>query len=203
MKRLAILLIIILLGFILLTMLKFCCPKDETIPLSSNFTSAKVHLEPNSTKEIIIEKNILIESYFRYIDSVVGKHQSLTRYNLSEHILVRANPWIIDTFQNTDYYRMKARDSFVYNQKKMIALPKGNSIVIPDSIQAKKIQVAFEKTVIDINIPEYKLRINEDSTLLFEFPIRVGRDEKKVYGNVWANTGFKNQNRHRSYCCPR
>jgi L,D-transpeptidase ErfK/SrfK len=92
---------------------------------------------------------------------------------------VRANPWIIDTLQNTDYYRVMAKDSFVYNQKKMIALPKGNQLIIPDSIQAKKIVDAFEKTLIDINIPAFKLRIYEDSVLLYEFPVRVGRNEKK------------------------
>ena len=78
-----------------------------------------------------------------------------------------------------DYYRMKARDSFVYNQKKMIALPRGNSIIIPDSSTAHKILYSFEKTLIDVNIPEFKLRIYEDSTKLYEFPIRVGRNEKK------------------------
>jgi len=61
----------------------------------------------------------------------------------------------------------------------MIALPKGNSIVIPDSIHAKKLLRAFQNTRIDINIPEFKLRIYEDSILLSEFPIRVGRNEKK------------------------
>jgi L,D-transpeptidase ErfK/SrfK len=74
---------------------------------------------------------------------------------------------------------MQARDSFVYNQKKMIALPKGNTIAIPDAIGAKNLGSTFQKTRIDINIPEFKLRIYEDAILLYEFPIRVGRNEKK------------------------
>jgi L,D-transpeptidase ErfK/SrfK len=74
---------------------------------------------------------------------------------------------------------MKARDSFVYDQKKMIALPKGVSITIPDAAVANKILNAFQNTVLDINIPEFKLRIYENSKVLYEFSIRVGRNEKK------------------------
>lgn len=130
-------------------------------------------------KVVSIDRSITIEQYFQFMDSLVEKYDSISPYKLSEHLLVRANPWIIDTLKNTDYYRMKARDSFVYNQKRMIALPKGNSIIIPDSIQAKKILSLFKNTKLDINIPEFKLRILQDSKLLYEFPIRVGRNEKK------------------------
>ena len=66
---------------------------------------------------VLINKAIAVENYFQFIDSLIKKYDSLTPYKLSEHLLVRANPWIIDTLQNTDYYRMIARDSFVYNQK--------------------------------------------------------------------------------------
>ncbi|WP_246143013.1 L,D-transpeptidase [Tenacibaculum adriaticum] len=120
-----------------------------------------------------------MRNYFQYLDSIVEKYDSLTSYKLTEHLLVRANSWIIDTLQNTDYYRMKARDSFVYNQKDMIVLPKGANLILPDSVLAKKIFDSFQKTVIDINIPEFKLRIFEDSLQLYEFPVRVGRNEEK------------------------
>ncbi len=74
---------------------------------------------------------------------------------------------------------MMVRDSFVYDQKKMIILPKGTIIIIPDSINAEKLLKSFDHTLIDINIPEFKLRIYEDSMQLYEFPVRVGRNEKK------------------------
>ena len=178
MKKL-IALFVIFMGIILLFTLKLCCPKDEALNLSLNFANSEILSKSISVKKVIIQKEVLIENYFRYLDSVVDRYQTLTSYKLSEHLLVRANPWIIDTLQNTDYYRMMAKDSFVYNQKKMIALPMGNSIIIPDSTQAKTIFNAFNKTTIDINIPEFKLRIYQDSVRLFEFPIRVGRNEKK------------------------
>ncbi|MCH4553870.1 L,D-transpeptidase [Aestuariibaculum lutulentum] len=128
---------------------------------------------------IQVDRNILVENYFQFMDSLVTVYDSITSYTLTEHLLVRNNPWIIDTLQNTDYYRMKARDSFVYNQKKMIVIPKGNRIRLPDSHSADSLNNVFNHTQIDINIPEFKLRIFHDAVKMYEFPIRVGRNEKK------------------------
>lgn len=136
-------------------------------------------LNPKVTDTIKVNEAITIKEYFQYMDSIVQKYDTLTPYTLTEHVLVRANPWIIDTLQNTDYYRMMAKDSFVYDQKKLIVLPKNTKLYIPDSLFAKQLLQTFEKTTIDINIPEYKLRIYKDSVLLYEFPIRVGKHQKK------------------------
>ncbi len=113
------------------------------------------------------------------MDSLVTAYDPLVPYTLSEHLLVHANPWIIDTLANTDYYRMMARDSFVYDQRKLLVLKSLDSIMIPDSLSAAHILDSFHKTQLDVNIPEYKLRIYQDTTLLFTFPVRVGKNEKK------------------------
>ena len=132
-----------------------------------------------STYSVRITNDVLIENYFEYIDSIIKKYDSLTPYTLSEHLIIRANSWVIDTLKHTDYYYMKARDSFIYNQKKMIALPKGSSLIIPDYTTSQKLLKSFQDTWLDINIPEFKLRIFEGSSKLYEFPIRVGRNEIK------------------------
>lgn len=137
------------------------------------------HNSKSTDKLIIVNKNIQVKSYFQYIDSIVKHYNSINNYKLSEHILVRHNPWIIDSLANTDYYRMIAKDSFVYNQKDLIVLRKGCSIKIPDSLESSNIEKEFKSTWIDLNIPEYKLRIYRDSVLLHEFLVRVGRNEKK------------------------
>ncbi len=142
--------------------------------------SAQAHI-----KEFIVPKNILvardirISEYFNYVDSLVNRYDSLVPYSLSEHVLVRNNPWVIDTLVNTDYYRMIALDSFVYDQRKMIALPKGSILKIPDSLAACRILENFANTEIDVNIPEFKLRIFENSILLYTFPIRVGQNRER------------------------
>tara|TARA_R110002049_G_C9174546_1_gene562423 strand:+ start:5342 stop:6280 length:939 start_codon:yes stop_codon:yes gene_type:complete len=160
--------------------LKLCCPKDDGFEgFTINFNSSKALITKHKIPNIVLEKNITIAEYFQFLDSVIQKYNSLTPYSLTEHLLVRANPWVIDTLQNTDYYRMKARDSFVYDQKRMIVLLKGSHLILPDSNLAGTILKSFKKTIIDVNIPEFKLRILEDSVLLYEFPIRVGRNERK------------------------
>lgn len=132
-----------------------------------------------STDSIIVLKDIKIKDYFSYIDSIVKKHNLTSEYNLTEHILVRNNHWIIDTLMNTDYYRRMERDSFVYNQKEMIVLRKGSKIEFPNLKTAAEIQNTIDNTRIEINIPEYRLRIYEGSLKLYDFPIRVGRNERK------------------------
>ncbi len=164
---------------VFLTVLKFCCSKEAYFVGSSNRPNSKDLIKDSLPIKIKVNNNITVENYFDYLDALVKKYDPFTPYNLTEHLLVRHNSWLIDTLENTDYYRMKARDSFVYDQKKLIIIHKGSSIVIPDSIVASKILSTFKKTTIDINIPEFKLRIYEDSIKRYEFPIRVGRHEKK------------------------
>ncbi len=130
-------------------------------------------------KEVPVIKNIRVREYFEYMDSLVTKYDSLVPYPLSEHLLVRNNPWIMDTLANTDYYRMIVKDSFVYDQRKMIVLPKGNVLKIPDSLSACRMLEDFGNTEIDINIPEFKLRIFQDSILMHTFPIRVGQNRER------------------------
>lgn len=131
------------------------------------------------SKTILVPKDVKVENYFEFLDSLVVKYDSLVKYNLTEHILVRANPWIIDTLANTDYYKMMEIDSFVYDQKKLTVLKKGQPLRIPDSTTASFILNSFKNTVIDINIPEFKLRIYQDSILFYLFPIRVGQNRRK------------------------
>jgi L,D-transpeptidase ErfK/SrfK len=128
---------------------------------------------------VLVNDTVRIERYFSYMDSLVTGYDSLTQYPLSEHILVKSNPWIIDTLANTDYYSMMQRDSFVYDQRKMIVIKPKDRIIIPDSLEAYSIIEAFGKTRIDINLPEYKLRVYDDSMLVSTYLIRIGQNKKK------------------------
>jgi L,D-transpeptidase ErfK/SrfK len=71
---------------------------------------------------------------------------------------------------------MMAHDSFVYDQRKLVVLQKGTSILIPDSLKAETLKREMVTTTIDINIPEFKLRIFEVNKKLYEFPVRVGKN---------------------------
>ncbi|MBK8878938.1 MAG: hypothetical protein IPN74_10420 [Haliscomenobacter sp.] len=43
------------------------------------------------------------------MDSLVLAYDSLVPYPLSEHLIVRANSWIIDSLAETDYYLQKEK----------------------------------------------------------------------------------------------
>lgn len=129
--------------------------------------------------EVPVSKEIRVRDYFRFIDGVVQHYDSLTPYPLTEHLLVRANPWLIDTLENTDYYRMKARGIFVYDQRQLPVLRAGDTLHIPDALLARELQTRMAQTSIDINIPEYKLRIVENGDTLYEMKVRVGQNKKR------------------------
>lgn len=126
-----------------------------------------------------VPKDIRIREYFVFVDSLVQRYDSLTPYHLTEHLLVRANPWIIDTLENTDYYRMKARGVFVYDQRQLVVLRQGDTLSVPDTLLAHELQRRMDNTWIDINIPEFRLRIVEDSDTLYSMKVRVGQNKKR------------------------
>lgn len=117
------------------------------------------------------------------MDSIVHKYDSLVPYTLTEHIIVRNNPWIIDSLEKTDYYYLKEKGVFVYDQKELLILKPGDTLYIPTDTVAKAILAKQSQTLIDINIPEFKLRIIEGTDTLYTLPVRVGQN-KKAYWSV-------------------
>ncbi|MBM1106556.1 L,D-transpeptidase [Aurantibacter crassamenti] len=160
---------------VLLIIFAFLNMKGQQLP--QNETSLpEVHKFSN---EVEITEDITIATYFQFMDSLVSIGDSLLNYPISEHILVHHNSWIIDTLANTDYYRKVEQDSFVYDQRKQIVLAKGAILRIPDSTTTCNILKDFEQLKIEVNIPEYRLRIFKDSLVLYSFPIRVGQNKER------------------------
>lgn len=163
----------------------FCC-KQSFAQIKENGSLSNDTLYASSVSKnrpdiafIIVPKDITVKQYFHFLDSIVAVYDTLVSYPLSEHLLVRANPWIIDTLANTDYYRQKSRGIFIYDQRDMKVLNKGDTLRIPDDAAAAEIHDRLSKTVIDVNIPEFRLRIIERDTVKYIFPVRVGRNEIK------------------------
>ncbi len=170
------------LAYMVLIVLAACNGTNPT--LGEKLTGkTEVHIGNDKNGElpgsIRVNQNVSVGEYFGYMDSLVKYYDSLVPYSLSEHLLARNNPWVIDTLANTDYYRMIARDSFVYDQRELVALPEGNVLHLPDSVTGCALLRDFERTEIDVNIPEFKLRIFQDSILLYTFPIRVGQNRTR------------------------
>lgn len=129
--------------------------------------------------EYAVPREVRIRNYFRFLDSLVLRYDSLVPYHLTEHLLVRANPWLIDTLAGTDYYHRLERGEFVYDQRKLVVLRPGDTLRIPDTLTAREIQRQLDNTWIDLNIPEYKLRIVEGSDTLQTILVRVGKNQKR------------------------
>lgn len=147
-------------------------------PLDS--TAAEVQQAPEPLFLYAVPRNIRVRDYFSFIDSVVSRFDSLTPYPLSEHLLVRANPWLIDTLENTDYYRRMAQGEFIYDQRKMVVLHPGDTLQIPDTSRARLLQAEMDSTWIDINIPEFRLRIvRGQSDTVYSMQVRVGQNKKR------------------------
>lgn len=136
-------------------------------------------IEKIPDKWITVPEDIPVKDYFDFTDSLVEYYSPLVDYPLNEHVLVHANFWIIDTLASFDYYKRKAKGQFIYDQREMVVLHSGDSLVIPGTVKAQRILDKLRRTVIDVNIPEYKLRILVGEVVLYTFPVRVGRNEIK------------------------
>lgn len=122
---------------------------------------------------------VSVTHYFQYMEALVRQYDTLGDYPLSENLLLRANPWILDTLVNTDYYIQMARGNFVFDQPRMPVLKPGDTILIPGPKTAAVLLDKMSKTWLDLNIPAYTLRVMEGDSVLYSMLVRVGKDQKK------------------------
>ncbi len=163
-----------------------CTPKEpqnkEPAPKPDTpITNAIVKKEEAKKKQYTLpfSKDVRMKDYFKTVDSIVEFQCKSICYDLTEHKLINANTRIIDTLASFDYY-LKMQDSiFVYDQKELIVFHQGDSLLIPDQEQTKAIEKKLSSVVIDVNIPEYKLRIIEGADTVCTFMVRVGANEEK------------------------
>ena len=128
---------------------------------------------------LAMTRSVSVKDYFPFIDSVVAVYHTQVDYPLTEHVLVHANPWIIDTLVRTDYYHQRDQGRFVYDQRSMPVLTPGDTLHIPSEAEALAIQQQLNQTVLDVNIPEFKLSVLVADSVQHSFPVRVGQNRQK------------------------
>jgi L,D-transpeptidase ErfK/SrfK len=133
----------------------------------------------DTAQYIVVKQDVRMKRYFHFMDSLVKQYDSLVNYDLSEHLIVRANPWIIDTLASYDYDVRKLKGEFIKDQREAVMLRADDTLWVPDDSAAAILTRVFQNTVLDVNIPEFKLRIIEYGSVKYTFPVRVGRDERK------------------------
>lgn len=162
-----------------ISILFFGCKKElQNIPsttLKEEVISISLVKTDTPLFTIILENDITVDAYFDFIEGLVFQYDSLVSYPLNEYLIVHANAWLIDSFAQTDYYFQMKEGNFVYNQNQQIILNAMDTLFIPNEKVAQKIQQEIDSYVIDINIPEFNLRILENDTVIYSFPIRVGQ----------------------------
>lgn len=129
--------------------------------------------------EVVINKDVPIRSYFKWMDSIVAEHNQTHNYSIDEYIIVHNNNWILDTLAHTDYYYLMDKGIFNEDSRSLIALKKDQVLVIPDSIETQNLRTQLCNTYLEINIPEFRLRIIQDEEEIYKFPVRVGKTGKK------------------------
>jgi len=151
--------------------------ESEHAPQTTALSIQKLQ-EPPFAK-IPVQKEIAIHDFFQFLDKIVQENDTVSPYKLSENLLLRANPWILDTLVNTDYYIQMSRGNFVYNQQKMLVLKPGDTLLIPGPQTAAALIEKMANTRLEINIPAFEMRIWEHDSLLYTIPVRVGKSKKK------------------------
>lgn len=167
--------------------------KKEALPKVEAINETKITWDKNDTAlfKVFIENDIAIDEYFDYINEVIAQYDSLVPYDLTEHLLIHNNEWLIDSFAVSDYYRQMEKGNFIYNQKAYVVLHQLDSLLIPNEKQAIKIQEKLQSILIDVNIPEFKLRILKGDSIIHTFPVRVGQVGEKFMETVGRDVKMK------------
>lgn len=126
-----------------------------------------------------VEEEVTLKNYLTYITDLVRYLQDTFDLPLDEYSLIHHNPWIIDTLVATDYYHLKDAGKKVTDPLSLIILKRGDTIDVPTQAELDAFRDRFSNTVLDLNIPEFRLRILENGKVSHSFPVRVGRVEKK------------------------
>ena len=134
--------------------------------------------EPPHAK-IPVRREIAVSGFFQFVDEIVSQNDTLADYKLTENLLLRANPWILDTLVHTDYYFQMSRGNFVYDQPNLVVLRPSDTLLIPGPKTAAALLEKMANTRLDINIPAFEMRIMEGDSVLFTVPVRVGKNQKK------------------------
>ncbi len=140
---------------------------------------------------VVVDRDVKVIDYYDFIDSMASVYIAPADSALKEYILVHNNPWIIDTLVSFDYYDRKRRGEHIQDQKELVVLRKGSILLIPSQNSADSIKAMLANTMIDVNIPEYKMRIIVDGSVKYTFPVRVGQNRTKYLAMAGREVSLK------------
>jgi len=128
---------------------------------------------------IQVRNDVAMRHYFESMDTICWVIDSIYHIPLNEYELVHANPRILDTLKQQDYYNSRAAGRFIYDQRQCIVLHRGDSIRVPSAQLLDSIRSVLNSVTIDVNVPEFMLRIYVGDSVVHTCPVRVGKNERK------------------------
>lgn len=149
-------------------------PKETEVPVST-------YELPELPKPILhkIIEPVKMKDYFEYMETILGIYDTIPGVKINEYHLAHHNQWLINRLCNTDYYRLK--DKGIVNKKhsELSILRPSDRFRIPNAAEMAQIDDDLANTLLDINLPEFKLRIIQHGEVLHEFPVRIGQTRRK------------------------
>ncbi len=187
--------IIIGIGF-LTAVLCFHCENKQPLQVIENkepLLKEKKVDEKGQLAYLEVARDIPIKEYFQWMDSVLARLDTLLPFEINEYMLVRHNSWLVDTLACTDYYHLKSKGIISKDPQVLLALRKGQKLIIPSKKSAAILGKKIAGTRIDVNVPAFKLRVFEDDSLVAVFPVRVGKNEQKYLAMAGRIVDLKTQ----------
>lgn len=161
-------------------------PEEITIDSLKNENKSK-------SIEMLVNKDVPIRNYFKWMDSIVAQHNQNYNYQIDEYIIVHNNRWIIDTLANTDYYYLMDKGIFNEDSQALLALEKNQVLIIPDSLETVQLRTQLSNTYLDLNIPEFRLRIIQNDKEIYKLPVRVGKVGRKYMAMAKSDVQMRTQ----------
>ena len=150
-------------------------------------TASSLHInsiDSNGIVSYVVEKDVPVKLFFKTLESLAKRYTDSLHYHLNLYQLVNHNSWIIDSLSHTSYYWLKEKGIKEINQKDRIVIKKGTVLIIPSQKEAEILSSRLSANKILVNIPECKLRIFHEDLLIFDCPIRVGKNESKYLKSI-------------------
>ena len=166
-------------------------PTTKVIENKTSLSDAKKKIIEQSVCSHFINEEVTAGEYFDFIDEIVAHYDSIFEYPISEHLIMRHNPWAIDSLINTDYYLLSEQGKFVYDPQSIVIFRPGDSLIIPTEREVEMLTQKMTKTLIDVNIPEYKLSILESGSPIHETTVRVGKNTKRFLAMAGRDVDLK------------
>ena len=148
---------------------------------------------PESPCVFEVKEDITAKDYFKFMDDLVLLQNDILGYELNEYHIARTNPHLIEALAATDYYVGKEAGLKIEDPQAIVILKKGDSLTIPSEEEVATLNDKMALTSIDVNIPEFKLRILEAGKVMHEFDVRVGKNTSRYLAMAGRNVSLKTQ----------